>query len=379
MSSHEQRGVYWWGRRAQVGLSLGLLLSARFVIGDGAWRQAAPGYAFEFPRDHASHPAFKIEWWYYTGNLKSASGERFGYQLTFFRIGVDPQPKNPSSWAVRDLFMAHFAITDISRGHYRFAERMNRAGAAWAGADPAHYRVWNRDWEARVDSNGAHQLRASDRDMKLSLALREGKPPVIHGYRGLSQKGSATGNASHYYSITRMPTQGTLAFGGEDYLVEGDSWMDHEFGTSFLEAEQVGWDWFSIQLDDNSELMLFQLRRSDGLFDRHSSGTWVGADGKTVAIASSEFDLRRGKTWRSEASGATYPVSWQIDVPKQGLRLSVSTRVQDQELRSDRTTGVTYWEGAIDVEGTQSVRKVRGRGYLEMTGYAGQAIGEKFR
>ena len=358
--------------------SVFLCLIAGAVLADGAWRQALPGFVFEFPRDHASHPDYKIEWWYYTGNLASGN-ERFGYQLTFFRIGVDSQPKNPSRWAVRDLFMTHFAITDISGMRYRFTERMNRAGAGWAGADSSHYRVWNQDWEARIDAEGGHHLKASDRDVKLALVLSEGKPPVIHGERGISQKGNAVGNTSHYYSLTRMQTRGTLTLDGQSHSVEGESWMDHEFGTSFLEKEQTGWDWFSLQLEDGSDLMLFQLRRSDGSLDRHSSGTWIGADGKGSPIGASDFVLRPGETWRSAASGARYPVTWEVEVPKHDLRLRLSTPVKSQELRTEQSTGVTYWEGAVEVQGTRMGRPIRGRGYLEMTGYAGQAISEKFR
>jgi predicted secreted hydrolase len=345
---------------------------------DSPWRQALPGYAFQFPHDHASHPDYKIEWWYYTGNLSSGS-KQFGYQLTFFRIGVESQPKNPSRWAVRDLFMTHFAITDINGKQYRFTERMNRAGAGWAGAESHEYRVWNQDWEARIDSESKHQLSASDHQMKLALVLSEGKRPVIHGDRGVSQKGNAHGNASHYYSLTRMPTRGTLSFDGQTYPVEGESWMDHEFGTSFLEKEQTGWDWFSLQLDDGSDLMLFQLRRSDGSLDRHSSGTWIGANGENISFGAGDFALTPGAAWRSKASGASYPVCWEVDVPRQGLRLRLSTRVENQELRTERSTGVTYWEGSVEVQGTRMGRPVRGRGYLEMTGYAGSAISEKFR
>jgi len=367
------RPICFLGSTVAVGLILAGVLWA-----ESAWRQALPGYTFEFPADHASHPGYKIEWWYYTGNLSSGS-RQFGYQLTFFRVGVELQPRNPSRWAVRDLFMTHFAITDISAKQYHFAERMNRAGAGWAGAEPRQYRVWNQDWEARIDPEGKHQLKASDRDMKLALVLSEGKRPVIHGQGGVSQKGNTAGNASHYYSLTRMPTRGSLSLGGETFFVEGESWMDHEFGTSFLEKEQTGWDWFSLQLDDGSDLMLFQLRRSDGSLDRHSSGTLITSDGRSAFLGVAEFSLKPRETWHSKASGATYPVTWDLEVPSQGLRLHLSTRVANQELRTERSTGVTYWEGSVEVQGTRTDRPVRGRGYLEMTGYAGAAISEKFQ
>jgi predicted secreted hydrolase len=202
---------------------------------------------------------------------------------------------------------------------------------------------------------------------------------VIHGDRGISQKGSQPGNASHYYSLTRMPTRGEIKVSGTRLGVMGDSWMDHEFGTSFLEPEQIGWDWFSIQLEDRAELMLFQLRREDGSPDSHSSGTWVEADGRYQAIGISEFQLQPGEIWKSQKTGADYPISWDITVPKKGLRLRVRALLAGQELITEKSTGVTYWEGAIEASGTRNGRRVRGRGYVEMTGYGGVPISEKLR
>jgi predicted secreted hydrolase len=344
------------------------------------WKQAAPGRAFAFPADHASHPEYKIEWWYYTGNLTAADGRRFGYQLTFFRIGVDANPKNPSRWAVRDLFMTHLAVTDVDGDAYRFADRVNRAGVGWAGAAVDSYRVWNEDWEASLDaSTGRHRLRAAEGGLGVDLELESLKPPVLHGARGFSRKGAGEGNASNYYSLTRMRTKGTVTVDGRAVEVEGLSWMDHEFGTTFLEAEQQGWDWFSIQLDDGTDLMLFQLRRKDGSRDANSSGTDVDASGAAVAILPGAFDLASGAVWQSPASGATYPTEWRITVPGRGLDLVVRAAVDDQELRTDRSTGVVYWEGAVAVEGTRAGRPVTGRGYLEMTGYTGGAMGELMR
>ena len=234
------------------------------------WQRAVSGYQFQFPRDHASHPDYKLEWWYYTGNLSAADGRQFGYQVTFFRVGVDYAPSNPSRWAVRDLFLAHFAVTDITRGHFQYAELLNRAGLGWAGAALDRYRVWNEGWEAALDSDGKHRLHARHGGMAIDLLLDPGKDPVDQGVNGVSQKGSAEGNASHYYSLTRMPTVGTLAVDGKATEVRGLSWMDHEFGTSFLEPGQQGWSWFALQLDDDTEMMLYEFRRSDGTRDPHS-------------------------------------------------------------------------------------------------------------
>jgi len=339
------------------------------------WQDAEAGYTYAFPRDHASHPDYKVEWWYYTGNLRSKDGRRFGYQLTFFRVGVDPSPKNPSRWAVRDLFMAHLAVSDVGGGRYRFADRLNRAGVGWAGASVGEYRVWNEDWEGKLDGAGRHLLRADENGLGVDLVVEETKRPVVHGSGGISQKGAESGNASHYYSITRARTTGTVTVDGERFEVEGASWMDHEFGTSFLEPSQRGWDWFSIQLDDGTDLMLFQIRRDDGSRDAHSSGTIVAASGESAGLGIEEFTLRSGRAWTSPGSGAAYPLEWHVEIPGRGIALDVRAALDDQELRTERSTAVTYWEGAVDVTGTREGRSVSGVGYLEMTGYSGASMG----
>lgn len=344
--------------------------------GRGPWKEASPDRAVVLPADHASHPDYKLEWWYYTGNLDAASGQRFGYQLTFFRIGVDPAPASPSRWAVRDLFMTHLALTDVTGRTYRFTERMNRAGPGWAGASPTAYRVWNEDWSASRGAGGVHHLAARSDAFGLDLSLDENRPAVLHGDHGYSRKGASPANASHYYSLTRMPTTGTITVAGRALAVTGQSWMDHEFGTSFLEPDQVGWDWFSIQLEDGRDLMIFQLRRKDGSIDPRSSGTLVERNGTAVPITlASGFRLDPGRSWTSPASGARYPVAWTVHLPGAALELQVTAAVDDQELRAAQGSGITYWEGAIDVSG----RGVKGRGYLEMTGYAGAPMGHFLR
>lgn len=343
------------------------------------WRQARPGYRLQFPRDHASHPEYRIEWWYYTGNLVDSSSRRFGFQLTFFRAGVRNRPENPSRWAVRDLFMAHLALSDLETGVFRFAERLNRAGPGWAGAATETYRVWNESWEASLDSDGRHRLRARDRDFGIDLELEPGRKPLLHGQAGLSRKGAQDGNASHYYSLTRMPTRGRIRMDGREFDVSGLSWMDHEFGTSFLEAEQIGWDWFALQLDSGQDLMLFQVRRSDGRLDAHAGGTLLEASGQSRALGRSDFTMEPVRTWQSPHSGARYPVQWRLNLPGQRLSLTVTAAQPDQELRTPRSTQVTYWEGAVVVTGTRGSGPVAGRGYLEMTGYAGQSMSEVFR
>lgn len=347
-----------------------------------AWKAADPGYTLSFPRDHAAHPDHRIEWWYYTGNLRAADGRRFGYQLTFFRFGVDREPVNPSRWAVRDLYMAHFAVTDVEQAAHHVAERLNRAGIGWAGASTETLHVWNDGWSVTLDEGGTpvHRLTAAGDDGGLALELRldAAGPPVLHGVNGFSRKGSEAGNASHYYSLTRMRTTGRLVVDGEAIEVEGSSWMDHEFGTSFLEPAQAGWDWFSIQLDDGTDLMVYVMRRTDGARDRHSSGTLVSAAG-IAPLRVDDYRLTPGRRWTSPASGAAYPVTWRIEIPPHGIDLEVTTAVDAQELETGQSTGVTYWEGAIDVRGTRDGVPVTGVGYLEMTGYAGAPMSTVLR
>ena len=352
--------------------------SEKYSVNAEGWREATAGYQFSFPRDHAAHPPYKVEWWYYTGNLETTAGRRFGYQLTFFRTGIILQPASASRWAVRDLYMAHFCISDIEQKQFTSFEKLNRAGIGFAGADENIYHVWNEDWEARLDGKD-HLIKARDGEAELELRLTPEKPEVIHGENGISQKGFATGNASLYYSLTRLRSTGRIKVNGETFDVSGLSWMDREFSSSFLEAGQVGWDWFSIQLDDGRDLMLYQFRRSDGSIDVHSSGTLIDSNGRPTHIPFNEFTLRpAGAPWQSD-SGSTYPTEWTIELPKYNINLRVAAAFNNQELRTTGSTNVTYWEGSVNIEGTASGQQVRGRGYLEMTGYSGKSMSDVFQ
>ncbi len=359
--------------KGSEGFAAAVLAAAVVVAGVFAdqWKEASPGYAFTFPRDHAAHPDYKIEWWYYTGNVAAKDGRRFGYQVTFFRVGVDQKPSNPSRWSIRDLYMTHVAVSDVSGRRYRYLERLSRGGPGIAGAATERYRVWNDGWIASLDDQGRHVLQAVGKEASIDLVLDEGKAPAINGVNGISQKGAKAGNASHYYSLTRMPTRGTLSVDGEAFEVTGESWMDHEFGTSFLEPEQRGWDWLSIQLNDGRELMLYQLRRGDGSRDPRSSGTLVDAKGRATHLGVNDFSLTPSGATFTSGQGAAYPIAWTITLPAQNLELRVTTPLDDQELSLEGSTGVSYWEGLIDVAGSSRGKAVAGKGYLEMTGYRG--------
>ena len=346
---------------------------------------AIPGYQYSFPRDHGSHDSFQTEWWYYSGQVRSNIGRAYGYQLTFFRYGLDPEltRANLSRWAMPHLYFAHFALTDMRSGEFRYAEKVSRAGLGKAGADPDHLSVWVDDW--RVSMNGAtHQLSAELRPedtnrvfAAIHFELVPEKPPIIHGTDGVSRKGVQHGQASHYYSMSRLRTHGRLSVKGEDYTVHGASWFDHEFGTNQLGADQVGWDWFGLQLDDGSELMLYRLRRDDGTSDPASSGSLITPDAQRVHVSNDEFFLDPLSTWTSSKSHGVYPISWRVTVPGHQLVLNVVPYVDAQELVTGGSTRMTYWEGAVRVHGQKIDTPIQGRGYVELTGYV-EPLNERF-
>ena len=336
----------------------------------GQYKSALPGYHYEFPRDHFNHEEFQTEWWYTTGNLTAADGHHYGFELTFFRQGMERDPEKTRPWDAPDIYLAHLALSDLDGGRFFHAERTNRAGPGLAGVDAAARRIWNANWELRWTSENEMQLSAVSEAFSFRLALRPTKPPVIHGENGVSQKAAGAGHASHYISLTRLATSGSLEISGRPLSVSGSSWMDHEFFSNQLGGGQIGWNWLSIQLEDNTELMLYQFRHADGSADEYSSGTYVDAEGRSTHLQSSDFALgATGQEWRSPVTGAKYPVGWAIEIPKLGLRLSVTTRLASQELAGSGRLTPSYWEGAILIQGTSAGKSIRGVGYLEMTGY----------
>jgi predicted secreted hydrolase len=338
-----------------------------------SFRLAQEGYRYEFPRDHGSHDAFRTEWWYYTGHLETAEGRRFGFELTFFRRAIAPDQveTRPSRWSVDQLYLAHLAVTDVTGQRFHFHDRISRAGLGKAGADAARLHVWLDQWRAESSGqSGQQQLDAKADGVALSLTLDPAKPLVVHGERGISKKGAAVGQASHYYSFTNLTTAGSLTIGTETFHVTGTSWMDHEFGSADLGADLTGWDWFSIQLADNRELMIYRLRHTDGSSDAASSGTLVFPDGHSQHLSAADIQLTPLDTWTSPTSNATYPSRWQISIPSLELSLKLTPLLADQELRTSHSTRVTYWEGTVAVEGTERGQPIKGQGYVELTGYA---------
>ncbi|MBI3013687.1 MAG: carotenoid 1,2-hydratase [Candidatus Tectomicrobia bacterium] len=354
------------------------LLVLPVVLGPFHYRSAAPGYRIQFPRDHASHPDYRTEWWYYTGHLRSPSGEEFGFQLTFFRSGLKDlaREENPSAWKAEDLYFAHFALSDLKHRKFFFWQKMNRTVLGRAGSRTDRYQVWVENWSAQLQG-GTHFLKAAASEGEINLALRPRKGPVLHGEQGLSRKGAGEGRATYYYSLTRLAAMGSLRLGEKVFAVNGETWMDHEFGSNQLDPEQVGWDWFGLQLEDGTEIMLYQIRRRGGGVDPFSSGTRVLADGRSIHLPSGAFSVEATGRWRSPRSQTPYPSGWVLLIPGEGIELTVTPAFPEQELDTSLTTGIIYWEGSVQVRGTQRGKPIRGKGYVELTGYK-ESLGKKF-
>ena len=368
-----------------------LLLALTGVVRAAEFKLALPPYQYQFPRDHNSHPAYATEWWYYTGHLQSQDGRKWGYQLTWFRTALAPSIDRKSHWAARDLMFAHFALTDERGQTFYFADRIGRAnlGLNGADADSKTPRIWCGDWVLKfggksgqtqtLRARGVSDARATQgQTFALDLTQSALKAPVEHGLNGVSQKSAGKGRASHYYSFTRLQTRGTLVVGDQRLSVVGQSWFDHEFGSNQMDKSQVGWDWFSIQLSDGRELMVYRLRLKNGKTEPLSSGTLVEKNGKSRHLTRAEFILTPLTQWKSPATGATYPAQWRVTLPREKMTLVVTPTIANQELRPARTgANLAYWEGSVGARGSQNGRPIAGVGYLEMTGYA-SAFGQSF-
>ena len=319
---------------------------------------------FKFPQDLGPHPEYQTEWWYYTGNLADSAGRDFGYQLTFFRRALSSyEVDRESKWASNQIYFAHFALSDIENREFYSSERWSRSALGLAGAETMPFRVWIDDWSVQGEGK-SFKLKANDSSISLDLLLIPVKPPVLQGDKGLSQKSQEPGNASYYFSQTRIDTSGRIIIDGQEFEVRGLSWLDREWSTSALGENQEGWDWFSIQLNDGREIMLYQLRLKDGGIDNYSSGSIVNKNGDLTPLKAADFEIEVLDTWKSKASGTLYPSKWQISIPGHDIELTVVPLLQDQELLHS----FIYWDGAVKISG----EGFSGKGYVELTGYKSQ-------
>jgi predicted secreted hydrolase len=328
------------------------------------FQPASPGYVFDFPRDHGSHDSYRTEWWYYTGHLRTETGQRYGFELTFFRVGI-VQGASQSQWDLRHVSLAHFAITDVAGKKFRYHEKVNRSSPFTARAAAGFLDVFNEGWRATTNRDGSWRIVAAAGGDAIDLTLRARKPPAVHGENGISVKAEGDGFASHYYSMTRLAAEGRV----NGKRCEGTAWMDHEFGSAALRESQQGWDWFSIQLDNDTELMIYIIRKRDGTPDVTSSGSLITSDGNVIHLRPEQFRVVPTGKWKSARSGATYPMGWRVEVPSFAIALTLQPLLRDQELITAGSTGVTYWEGAVDANGSFRDMGVRGEGYVELTGY----------
>jgi predicted secreted hydrolase len=319
---------------------------------------AAVSAPIAFPRDHGTHADAALEWWYWTGHLSGERGRAYGFQLTFFRV--------------RDLHLAHFAWSDLEAKTFAFDEKTHLALPGIAGAAGERLDVFNEDWSAR-EERGVQRLHARTKLGDLDLTLTALKPPVLHGEEGLSRKGPGPNEYSRYVSITRLSVSGSLARGAKREALSGTAWFDHEWGPGALPEGAAGWDWFALQMDDGSELMLYRMRLKNGEASPFSAGTYVPPSGEPRPIAWSDVRLSVRSTWTSQRSKAVYPAIWSLSVASLGLEVAITPLLADQELSTPQT-GVTYWEGACRVSGRKGGRPAGGRAYVEMTGYAGRDV-----
>lgn len=345
-------------------------LSARNVLGDSdsaGFERALVPRPLHFPQDHADHPDYRHEWWYATGNLSDEQGRRYGYQFTLFRFALPVvMTENASRWRSRQIYMGHFAVTDIAARRFTAFQRFSRAAVGLAGATTEPLRIWLEDWAlSGVEGVGAWRIQAREQDVGIDLQLTPLKPPVLQGDKGLSQKGPEPGNASYYYSQTRLQTTGQISLAGRELSVEGLSWLDREWGTSALGRDVEGWDWFALQLEDGRDLMLYHLRRTDGTPDPHSAGVLVDPHGVATPLTLDGVTLSVTDRWISPESGVRYPSGWRLRLADQRLDLVIKPLVAGQEWNQ----AVRYWEGAVSVQGESPQGSIRGTGYVELTGY----------
>lgn len=354
----------------------GVLDNLEFVV-EGQFARAEAPISFEFPNDHGAHEDYQTEWWYYTGNLASEGGRRFGYQLTFFRraiVSPEFRVKRPSEWGVEQVYLAHFALTDVQNSQFYASEKIGRGAAGLAGAvGEPFYQVWLENWQVRQVGENEYLMKAETDQVRIAFNLRNLKGEILQGDQGYSRKGEEPGNASYYITQTRLDTKGEIYLLGEELQVSGLSWMDHEFSSSALGQDQIGWDWFSLQLDNDTEIMLFTLRNEDGSIDRFSTATIILPNGQTQLFNFEEFEVVVHNQWTSPTTGAVYPAGWKIKIPSIDLTLNVRPLIPNQEL----VVSYVYWEGAVFSEGRIGDVPVRGYGYVELTGY-GQSMRGRF-
>jgi predicted secreted hydrolase len=349
----------------------GVLQNLRRDANTDLYARADAVREFVFPADHGPHDEFQTEWWYYTGNVKTAAGREFGYQFTIFRRAVVPPGvlsgtlTAPSEFAFTQIYFGHFAVTDVARDQHTEADRYSRAAAGLAGAQASPFKAFVEDWVVEGEPETRSRITARNGDIAIALDLVNTKPVVLQGDRGLSQKSPVKGNASYYYSMPRLQTTGVISTAEGAFEVTGESWLDREWSTSVLDENTMGWDWFALQLSDRREIMFYQLRQRDGSSATSSKGALIEADGSTRLLNREDFQFTAINSWHSPRTGVTYPMDWDIRIPSLEMTLRARAKVREQEMN----LGTLYWEGAVALTGQVRGEALTGNGYVELTGY----------
>jgi predicted secreted hydrolase len=352
--------------------SSGFISVSSVMSGDdtAGYERAFKPIKFQFPRDYFIHPGFRTEWWYFTGNLMDKAGRRYGFQFTIFRNSVSSREDTLSGWESGEIYMLHIGLTDVSNGIFYSFEKFSRSGGGLAGFDSVRNTIFLENNFMSIDNinptgiGDRLSIYSAIGDTALSLSFISQKAIIPQGNNGLSQKSSAPGNASYYFSLTRLSASGYIRIGGKGIKVTGTAWMDREWSTSALAPDQAGWDWFALQMDNNSELMFYLLRNKDGSFDKSSSGVIIKPDGTKIPLDNTNCLIKVLDTYRTH-SGAVYPSKWELRVPSQGIDLTITPLIPDQEHR----TSILYWEGAVSAKGFISGKPLTALGYVELTGY----------
>ena len=356
-------------------------MSFSYIV-NAEWDIIKPNLNLEFPQDHGSHPTLRTEWWYVTGNLTNEKNRSFGYQLTFFRRGIDPSipDEGESKLCPKQVLIGHLAIADIQNNTFKIAQKTRRLDNQLAYASNQDMDVWIENWEMKRYNNNTIELSAYDHETKISIEfkLKPVKPITLHGLHtnlnethtsqttgsGYSKKGPEDGNANAYMSWTRLNTEGSLMIDNQLFQITGESWFDHEWGTSQLGKGVIGWDWFGLHLEDGRDLMIYVLRKKENQLLTESAGTLIDKNGVSHHLTNSDFTLTSSKTWISPNTKGKYPAKWNLNIPSQNIDIIINTRISNAEMDTRKSIGVVYWEGPVSISGTTT-----GYGYAELTGY----------
>jgi predicted secreted hydrolase len=344
-------------------LFVALFLSVCSLAFGQEYSDVSKDYQLTFPDALYYKKDFRIQWWYFTGHLFDQTGREFGYELTFFIVNVQKK-EYASRFGVNTVYISHFALTDTSGNSFHFSDNADTGAYGFAGAKDDRLNVWidNNVMEGTI---GKMHVKASDEYKSFDLVLVPAKPFILNGENGYLRKSEESPLiASLYFSCPRLTTEGDIRIGARVFRVKGESWFDREILSRELSAKQEGWDWFSIRLDDNREMMLYLLRNKDGTTSRYSSGTFIYADGKSRHLSMNDFSINVLAFYTSKKTGARYPAKWGITVPSENLTLTLTPLLENQEVLAYRSTGNYYWEGTCKVHGSAT-----GRAYVEMTGY----------